>query len=205
MQLTITTFLSVDGVMQGPGGPDEDRSDGFDRGGWLVPLFDEATGQFITETFDKADAFLLGRRTYEIFAEYWPKVTDATDPVASRLNGLPKYVVSTRLRSADWHNSSIVKGDIAAEVAKLKGMPGRELQVHGSGTLARTLLENDLVDEWRLLVFPVIVGAGRRLFPDLGVASGLRLADSRTTPSGVAIHVYQPTGRPEFGEVPPAA
>ena len=205
MRLSITTFLSVDGVMQGPGSPDEDRSEGFDRGGWLVPLFDEATGQFITEIFDKADAFLLGRRTYEIFAGYWPKVTDPTDPVASRLNGLPKYVVSSHLRSADWQNSTIVKGDIAAEVARLKGMPGRELQVHGSGTLARTLLENDLVDEWRLLVFPVIVGAGRRLFPDLGVATGLRVVESRTTPSGVAIHVYQPTGRPEFGEVPPTA
>jgi dihydrofolate reductase len=205
MQLTITTFLSVDGVMQGPGGPDEDRSDGFDRGGWLVPLFDDATGQFITEVFDKADAFLLGRRTYEIFAGYWPKVTDADDPVASRLNGLPKYVVSKRLRSADWQPSTIVSGDIPAEVAKLKEMPGRELQVHGSGTLAQTLLENDLVDEWRLLVFPVIVGAGRRLFPDAGVATGLRLVDSRTTPSGTAIHIYQPTGRPEFGEVPPAA
>jgi dihydrofolate reductase len=205
MQLTITTFLSVDGVMQGPGSPDEDRSEGFDRGGWLVPLFDEATGQFITEVFDKADAFLLGRRTYEIFAGYWPKVTDADDPVASRLNDLPKYVVSTRLRSADWHNSTVVKGDIPAEVAKLKHLPGRELQVHGSGTLAQTLLENDLVDEWRLLVFPVIVGAGRRLFPDAGVATGLRLVDSRMTDSGVAIHVYKPTGRPEFGQVPPAA
>ena len=205
MQLTVTTFLSVDGVMQGPGSPDEDRSEGFDRGGWLVPLFDEATGQFITEVFDKADAFLLGRRTYEIFAGYWPKVTDTDDPVASRLNDLPKYVVSTRLRSADWHNSTVVKGDIPAEVAKLKQMPGRELQVHGSGTLAQTLLENDLVDEWRLLVFPVIVGAGRRLFPDAGVATGLRLVESRMTDSGVAIHVYQPTGRPEFGEVPPAA
>jgi dihydrofolate reductase len=204
MQLTVTTFLSVDGVMQGPGGPDEDRSDGFDRGGWLVPHFDEATGQFVVEAFEKADAFLLGRRTYEIFAGYWPKVTDPDDPVASRLNGLPKYVVSNRLRSADWHNSTIVKGDIAAEVARLKQLPGRELQVHGSGTLARTLLENDLVDEWRLLVFPVIVGAGRRLFPDAGVATGLRLVDSRTTGSGTAIHVYQPTGRAEFGEVPQA-
>ncbi len=202
MNLTITTFLSVDGVMQGPGGPEEDGSDGFDRGGWVVPHFDEETGQFVVESFEKADAFLLGRRTYEIFAAYWPKMTDETDPVASRLNGLPKYVVSNRLGSADWHNSTIVKGDIPAEVAKLKQLPGRELQVHGSGILARTLLENDLVDEWRLMTFPVIVGAGRRLFPDLGVATGLRLVDSRTTPSGTAIHVYQPTGRPEFGEVP---
>jgi dihydrofolate reductase len=202
VKLTVTTFLSVDGVMQGPGGPDEDRSDGFDRGGWLVPHFDEATGEFISEVFEKANAFLLGRRTYEIFAAYWPKVTHAADPVANPLNALPKYVVSNRLRSADWHNSTIVKGDIPAEVAKLTAMPGRELQVHGSGTLARTLLENDLVDEWRLLVFPVIVGAGRRLFPELGVTSGLGLVDSRTTGSGVAIHVYRPTGRAEFGEVP---
>jgi dihydrofolate reductase len=201
MQLTITTFLSVDGVMQGPGGPDEDRSGGFDRGGWLVPHFDEATGEFMNEVFDKVEAFLLGRRTYEIFAASWPKVTDPADPIASRLNTLPKYVVSTTLGSADWQNSTIVNGDIVAEVRKLKEMPGRELQVHGSGQLARSLLENDLVDEWRLLVFPVIVGAGRRLFPDEGVATGLRLVDSRTTGSGTAIHVYQPTGRPEFGEV----
>lgn len=201
MQLTITTFLSVDGVYQGPGGPDEDRSGGFDRGGWLVPHFDEATGQFMNEVFDKVDAFLLGRRTYEIFAGSWPKVTDPEDPIASRLNTLPKYVVSTTLGSADWQNSTIINGDIVAEVARLKETPGRELQVHGSGMLARTLLENDLVDELRLLVFPVIVGAGRRLFPDAGVATGLRLVDTRTTGSGTAIHVYQPTGRPEFGEV----
>ena len=201
MQLTITTFLSVDGVYQGPGGPDEDRSGGFDRGGWLVPHFDEATGQFMHDVFEKVDAFLLGRRTYEIFAASWPKVTDPQDPIASRLNTLPKYVVSTTLGSAGWQNSTIVSGDIAAEVARLKKMPGRELQVHGSGMLVRTLLENDLVDELRLLVFPVIVGAGRRLFPDAGLATGLRLVDSRTAGSGTAIHVYQPTGRPEFGEV----
>jgi len=201
MQLTITTFLSVDGVYQGPGGPDEDRSGGFDRGGWLVPHFDEATGQFMTEVFNKVDAFLLGRRTYEIFAAYWPKQSDPNDPVANPLNTLPKYVVSNTLASADWQPSTVISGDIPAEVAKLKAMHGRELQVHGSGALARTLLENDLVDEWRLLTFPVIVGAGKRLFPEAGVATGLRMVDSRTTDSGVAIHVYQPTGRPEFGEV----
>jgi dihydrofolate reductase len=201
MQLTVTTFVSVDGVYQGPGGPTEDPSGGFDRGGWLVPHFDEETGQFMDETFGKVDAFLLGRRTYEIFAASWPKVTDPDDPIAGKLNTLPKYVVSNTLQSADWQNSTIVNGDVPAEVARLKGMPGRELQVHGSGMLARSLLENDLVDELRLLVFPVIVGAGRRLFPDEGVPTGLRLTETRTTGSGVAIHVYQPTGRPEFGEV----
>jgi dihydrofolate reductase len=201
MQVTLTTFLSVDGIMQGPGGPEEDRSGGFDRGGWLVPHFDEDTGRFIMEVFDKADAFLLGRRTYDIFAAFWPKVTDPGDPVASGLNTLPKYVASTTLSSADWHNTTIIKGDLAAEVARLKEQPGRELQVHGSGTLARTLIDNDLVDEFRLLIFPVIVGAGRRLFADAGVATGLRLVDSRTTGSGTAIHVYERTGRPEFGQV----
>ncbi len=201
MKLTVTTFLSVDGVYQGPGGPDEDRSDGFDRGGWLVPHFDEATGQFMDEVFRNVDAFLLGRRTYEIFAASWPKVTDPGDPVASKLNTLPKYVASNSLRSANWQNSRIIGGDVPDEVVKLKEQPGRELQVHGSGALVRTLLENDLVDELRLLVFPVIVGAGRRLFPDAGLATGLGLVDSRTTPSGVAIHVYEPKGRPQFGTV----
>jgi dihydrofolate reductase len=201
MQLTITTFLSVDGVYQGPGGPNEDRSGGFDRGGWLVPHFDEATGQFMNEVFDKVDAFLLGRRTYEIFAAAWPKVTDPADQVASRLNTLPKYVASTTLKDPQWANTTVLDGDLATSVRELKDRPGREVQVHGSGMLARTLLENDLADELRLLVFPVVVGAGRRLFPDAGVATGLRLVDSRTTRSGVAIHVYQPTGRAEFGEV----
>jgi dihydrofolate reductase len=201
MQLTLTTFLSVDGVMQGPGGPDEDRTGGFDRGGWLVPHFDEDTGRFVTEVFDKVDAFLLGRRTYEIFASFWPKMTDPADPVASRLNTLPKYVVSTTLDSADWQPATIINGDVVAEVAKLKEQPGRELQVHGSGALARTLIDNDLVDEFRLLIFPVIVGAGRRLFPETGIATGLRLVESRTTGSGTTIQVYRRTGRPEFGTV----
>jgi dihydrofolate reductase len=200
MRITLTTFLSVDGVMQGPGGPNEDRSGGFDRGGWLVPHFDDDTGQFMTEVFDNADAFLLGRRTYEIFAASWPKVTDPDDPIASRLNNLPKYVASTTLGSADWNNTTILTGDVVGAVAKLKEQPGRELQVHGSGALARTLIENDLVDQFNLLVFPVIVGAGARLFPDAGAATGLRLVDSRTTGAGTAIHVYRPTGRPEYGE-----
>ncbi|HEX5949334.1 MAG TPA: dihydrofolate reductase family protein [Actinomycetota bacterium] len=201
MKLTVTTFLSVDGVMQGPGGPDEDRSDGFTRGGWLVPHFDEDAGRFMVEVFEQVDAFLLGRRTYEIFAAHWPKVTDPNDPIASRLNTLPKYVASTSLAVPEWGPTTVLSGDVPAAVADLKRQPGRELQVHGSGTLVRALHEHDLVDEYRLLVFPVVVGEGRRLFPDLGVATGLALAESRTTGSGVAIHVYRPTGRPEFGTV----
>lgn len=201
MQLTVTTFLSVDGVYQGPGGPDEDRRDGFDRGGWLVPHFDEATGQFITEVFGKVDAFLLGRRTYEIFAAYWPKAADPSDPVANQLNTLPKYVASTTLSDPEWANTTVIEGDVREAVRELKQRDGGELQVHGSGELVRYLLENDLVDRLNLLVFPVIVGAGRRLFPDSGIATGLGLDESRTTPSGVTISVYRPTGPPEFGSV----
>jgi dihydrofolate reductase len=201
MQLTVTTFVSVDGVYQGPGGPDEDRSGGFDRGGWLAPYFDEATGQFMDEVFGRVDAFLLGRRTYDIFAAYWPKASDPDDPVANRLNTLPKYVASTTLEDPQWANTTVLEGDLATAVRELKDREGRELQVHGSGRLVRSLLDNDLVDRLNLLVFPVIVGAGRRLFPDAGVATGLALDESRTTPSGVAISVYRPTGRPEFRSV----
>jgi dihydrofolate reductase len=201
MQLTVTTFLSVDGVYQGPGGPEEDRRDGFDRGGWLVPHFDEATGQFMDEVFREVDAFLLGRRTYEIFAASWPNATDPNDRVAKSLNTLPKYVASTTLEDPQWANSTVLKGDLASAVQELKERDGRELQVHGSGKLVQFLLANDLVDRLNLLMFPVIVGAGRRLFPDSGIATALAMEESRTTPSGVAISVYRPSGRPEFGTV----
>jgi dihydrofolate reductase len=201
MQLTVTTFLSVDGVYQGPGGPDEDRSGGFDRGGWLVPHFDEATGKFMDEIFREVDAFLLGRRTYEIFAASWPDATDPNDPVAKALNTLPKYVASTTLRDPQWNNTAVLDGDLASAVQGLKERDGRELQVHGSGRLVQFLLANDLVDRLNLLVFPVIVGDGRRLFPDSGIATGLALEESRTTPSGAAISVYRPSGRPEFGSL----
>jgi dihydrofolate reductase len=201
MQLTVTTFLSVDGVHQGPGGPDEDRSDGFDRGGWLVPHFDEATGQFMDGVIREADAFLLGRRTYDIFAASWPNATDPDDTVANRLNTLPKYVASTTLKDPAWAGTTVLEGDVADAVRELKERPGRELQVHGSGRLVRFLLDNDLVDRLNVLVFPVIVGAGRRLFAERGLATGLALDESRTTPNGVTISVYRTAGRPEFGTV----
>ncbi|MGH2475802.1 MAG: dihydrofolate reductase family protein [Candidatus Limnocylindrales bacterium] len=201
MRLTSTMFLSVDGVYQGPGGPNEDRSGGFDRGGWLVPHFDEATGEFMNAVFESVDAFLLGRRTYDIFAASWPNSTDPDDPVANKLNTLPKYVASTTLKDPEWANTTVLEGNTADAVRELKTREGRELQVHGSGRLVQFLLDNDLVDRLNLLVFPVIVGAGRRLFPDSGIATGLALDESRTTPSGVTISVYRATGRPEFGEV----
>lgn len=201
MQLTSTMFLSVDGVYQGPGGPNEDTSGGFDRGGWLVPHFDDDTGAFMDSVFQNVDAFLLGRRTYDIFAASWPNATDPNDPVATKLNTLPKYVASTTLKDPRWANTTVLEGDVAEAVRELKGREGGELQVHGSGQLVRFLLERDLIDRLNLLVFPVIVGAGRRLFPESGIATGVALDESHTTPSGVMISVYRPTGRPEFGEV----
>jgi dihydrofolate reductase len=200
MKLTTTTFVSVDGVMQGPGGAEEDRSGGFERGGWLVPHFDDGTGQFIDEIFQRVDAFLLGRRTYEIFAGSWGQMADpGANPVAVKLNTLPKYVASTTLKDPSWANTTVLSDDVAAAIRELKARPGEELQVHGSGTLVRWLLDNDLVDELNLFVFPVIVGDGTRLFPDKGADTAVRLVESRTTPSGVAIQVYRPTGRPEYG------
>ncbi len=200
MKLTVTTFVSVDGVMQGPGGAEEDRSGGFERGGWLVPHFDDETGQFMDETFRKVDAFLLGRRTYEIFAGSWGQMADPGDnPVAVKLNTLPKYVPSTTLENPEWTNTNVLSGDVAAAVRDLKAQPGDELQVHGSGTLVRWLLDNDLVDELNLIVFPVIVGDGTRLFADKSKDTALELVESRTTPKGVTIQVYRNAGRPEYG------
>lgn len=199
-KLTVTTFLSLDGVVQGPGGPDEDRSGGFDLGGWLVPYADEDMGRLVANWFSQADAFLLGRRTYEIFASHWPHVTDDNDPVASKLNSLPKYVVSQTLDRVEWNNSTLIKSDVAARVAELRSQPGREIQVHGSGRLAQTLMSNGLVDEYRLLIYPVVVGSGKRLFEPGNVPpAALQLVDTTTTGAGVAVHTYQPAGELQVG------
>ena len=199
MKLTATMMLSLDGVYQGPGGPDEDRSGGFDRGGWVAPFFDEEGGRFVTSVFERADALLLGRKTWQIFEAYWPAHDDEADPVSHGINVLPKYVPSTTLTNPAWHNTHVIDGDVEAAVRELKAKPGRELQVHGSGALLRWLLECDLVDELNLRLYPVVVGDGRRLFPERGQTHDLTLVESQSTPSGVTLLTYRPSGRATFG------
>ncbi|MBO0682188.1 MAG: dihydrofolate reductase [Candidatus Dormibacteraeota bacterium] len=194
MRLTLTTFLTLDGVMQAPGGADEDP-EGFRYGGWQAPFGDEDMMRLVTDWMANADAFLLGRKTYEIFAGYWPRVTDDNDRIAVPLNRLPKYVASTTLRSLQWNNSHLVRGDVVAEVRRLKAQPGNELQVHGSGQLAQTLIAHDLVDEYRLWIYPVLVGAGKRLFRERENGATLRLIASKTTSTGVLVCTYyRPAG-----------
>jgi dihydrofolate reductase len=199
-ELTITTFLSLDGVMQAPGGPGEDESGNFTHGGWLVPHFDEDTGKTMAEIFSRADAFLLGRGTYDIFAAYWPRITDLKDPIASKLNSLPKFVASRTRTTFSWNNSTHVR-DVVQEVAELKKRFSREVQIHGSPGLAQTLIQNDLIDEYRLLTFPVTLGTGKRLFGSGAVPRTLKLVRTSTTSTGVLISVYRPAGELKTGTV----
>jgi len=204
MKLTTTTMVTVDGVMQGLGGPDEDRRGGFERGGWVTPYADNEGMAFLNEVYGRADAFLLGQRTYEIFAGSWGTWDDPGDsPIWTALNTKPKYVASTTLTDPKWANTTVLSGEVTAAVGELRAKPGGELQVHGSGVLIRSLLDNDLVDEINLLIVPVVVGQGTRLFPDTGPDMALELVESRTTPSGVTIQVYRPTGRPQYATATP--
>ncbi|MFC0600876.1 dihydrofolate reductase family protein [Streptomyces palmae] len=198
-KLAISTFLSLDGVMQAPGGPNEDTSGGFPYGGWTVPYADEDMGRIVTGWFERASGFVLGRRTYEIFAGHWPKVTDEGNPIAGGLNNLPKYVASTTLDQVGWNNSTLLRGDVSAAVRRLKEETEGELQIHGSGALARSLMGEDLIDEFRLMVYPVVLGQGVRLFADGAMPTAMKLVDSRTTGAGVAVHTYRLAGRPTFG------
>ncbi|MGP4085153.1 dihydrofolate reductase family protein [Streptomyces sp. KR55] len=201
-KLVLNSFVTLDGVHQAPGGPQEDTRDGFEQGGWTVPYADEDFGRFVNEVFERAGAFLLGRRTYDIFAAYWPKVTDPDDPIASPLNALPKYVASSTLTGPDWAGTTVIGGDLAKEVADLKERTDGELQVHGSGALARSLLALDLIDTVHLLTFPVVLGAGRRLFAEGTVPTAFRHTGGRITAAGVSIQTYDLAGRPEYGSYP---
>jgi dihydrofolate reductase len=202
LKLTTITHVSVDGVMQGLGGADEDPRGGFERGGWALPLFDNEAETFLGAVFERADAFLFGRRTYEIFAGSWGTGSWGTDQgdnaISVALNTRPKYVASTTLTYPQWADTTVLSGDVAAAVGELKAKPGGELQVHGSGNLVRRLLDNHLVDEITLLTYPLVVGQGTRLFPDTGPDAALDLIESRATAGGVTIQVYRPSGRPEY-------
>jgi dihydrofolate reductase len=199
MKLTTTTQVSVDGVMQGNGGRhEEDLRRGFERGGWARGKGDNETMAFINETYQRADAFLFGRRTYELFAGYWGVREDLENPIVGALNTKPKYVASNTLTEPGWADTTVLSGDLAAAIGELKAKPGGELQVHGSGALTRWLLENDLVDEMNLLIIPVVVGQGARLFPDNGPDIALDLVESRTDSKGVTIQIYRPAGRPRY-------
>jgi dihydrofolate reductase len=202
MKLTTITHVSVDGVMQGLGAADEDRRGGFERGGWAIPLFENEAARFLDQVFQRADAFLFGRRTYEIFAGSWGTgswgANQGDNPISVALNTRPKYVASTTLTDPQWADTTVLSGDVAAAIGELKAKPEGELQVHGSGALIQWLLENDLVDVINLLTYPVVVGQGTRLFPDTGPDRALELVESQVTSNGVIIQVYRPAGRPAY-------
>jgi dihydrofolate reductase len=199
-KLVVGTFLTLDGVMQAPGGPDEDRDGGFSHGGWLVPYFDDRIGEIMAEWTMRAGAFLLGRKTYEIFAGSWPNATDPADEIANALNHRPKFVASRTLDRVEWNNSTLLRGDVAGEVAKLKAHDGGEIQVHGSGGLIQTLLRHDLVDTLRIWQFPVVLGTGKRLFGEGASPRGFRLVDAQAATTGAVLHVYERAGELRYGE-----
>ena len=198
MRLTTTTQVSVDGVMQANGPSEEERRAGFERDGWAMGHFDNEAMTFVDEVYQRAAAFLFGRRTYDFFAPYWGAMDPGSSPIADALNTKPKYVASNTLTDPKWADTTVLSGDLAAAIGELKAKQTGELQVHGSGVLTRWLLAKGLVDEMNLLIVPVVVGQGTRLFPDNGPDIALDLADSRAFPKGVTIQVYRPAGRPRY-------
>jgi dihydrofolate reductase len=198
-KLVSTIFVTLDGVYQAPGGPREDTRGGFEHGGWSFVYGDEGFGRFVSEVFERPAAFLLGRRTYDIFAAHWPKVTDPADPIAAKLNALPKYVPSATLTDPAWANTTVIGGDLVKEVTALKEGADGELQVHGSGALVRSLLDLGLLDTLHLVTFPVVLGSGLRLFTEGTVPTKFRHTDGRVTPAGVSIQTYDVAGRPDYG------
>ncbi|MGQ5639918.1 MULTISPECIES: dihydrofolate reductase family protein [unclassified Streptomyces] len=196
-KIIVCTFLSLDGVMQAPGGPDEDAESGFEYGGWQKPVSDDEVGAAVAGWYEHSDAMLLGRKTYDIFAAYWP-TADAGNPFTERMNSMRKYVASRTLTSLEWENSTLLEDDVADAVRELKASEGGDINVVGSGDLAQTLMRHDLVDEYRLTIHPVIIGTGKRLFADGAVPTALKPVSVSTTKSGTVVGVYQPTGKPSY-------
>jgi dihydrofolate reductase len=196
-KLAVSTFLTLDGVMQGPGGPDEDPSGGFAHGGWTVNYWDDHMGERMSEWLGAPFDLLLGRKTWEIFAAHWPHASE--EEGAAVFNSATKHVASRTLSTLDWQNSTLIRGDVPTAVAELKRTEGPELQVHGSGNLIQSLLPRGVIDEFRLLVFPVVLGTGKRLFGEGAIPSGFRLAESTTSGTGVVIATYVPVGPIEYG------
>ena len=208
MKLTVQTFLTLDGVMQAPGGPEEDPTEGFTLGGWQAPFADPAVGEFVNELNTHASAFLLGRRTFDIFRGYWPDQSDPANAIATAINSLPKYVVSESLGEADvtWRGehpdtARLVTGDVVAGVRALKDEPGDELQIWGSGRLLQTLLRHELVDRFRLMIFPIVLGSGRRLFNEGVMPATMRTVNLTVTGLGIAIGTYEPAGPVRHGQM----
>jgi dihydrofolate reductase len=191
--LVVLEYVSVDGVIQAPGHPGEDPAGGFQHGGWTGPFMSDHR-RYVVESFRAAEAFLLGRTTYEIFAAYWPTVTDPADEIAHALNTWPKYVASTTLTEPTWQNTTVIGSDLAAEVAKLKEGTGKDLLAMGSSVVTQTLVRHGLVDEYRLMLHPVVLGSGKRLFDDGAPAMALRLVDTKVAASGLVILTYRPEG-----------
>ncbi|WP_029601855.1 dihydrofolate reductase family protein [Halococcus hamelinensis] len=199
-RLAVQTFLTLDGVMQAPGGPEEDRDGGFDQGGWTVNYWDEQMGEVMDEQMNEGDALLLGRRTYDIFAAHWPNIDPEDDPTAAKLNDVPKYVASRDLSDVEWENSTLLEGDVAEAVLGLKGKyEGQTISVSGSQNLIQTLLKHDLVDEFWLWVFPVVVGGGKRLFGEGTVPAAFELSGAETSSTGVQMLRYERAGEIDHG------
>jgi dihydrofolate reductase len=201
VKLTVTTFVTLDGVMQGPGGHDEDLSGGFELGGWVSPHIDETFGRKVDEIFGRAEAILLGRTTYDMMYPYWSQFPDQDNVVAAGLNNLPKHIATSHPDDLTWQNAVPIEGDVVEAVRKLKDEPGGELQVHGSHGLIQTLLEAGLVDELNIFVFPVVLGEGKRLFGPGTPPMGMRLESSEVSNTGVVIATYVPTGAPQLEDV----
>lgn len=200
-KIVVNAFLTLDGVMQAPGGPEEDPEGGFVHGGWQGPFASETTGRIIVDGLADADGFLLGRKTYGIFSNYWPKITDPDNPIATALNSRPKYVMSRSLKDVAWNNSSLIKSDVVAEIQRLRAQPGRALHTWGSTDALQILLEHDLIDEYRVFIYPVILGSGKRLFGSGTMPAALKELESVALGKGATYHRLARDGKPEYGTI----